>query len=339
MTLKDIAEKAGVSMMTVSNVINGKTDRVSAKTMDKVNHIINECGYTPNLNARSLTNKTSNIIGLIIPADSDSTEENFLENPYTSTMIGIIEKELRQNGYFVMVRSVFKGTDITSLLQNWNVDGMIFLNPTLQEYLPKLIETCSCPIAIFDSHLEIHGLINVCSNDRKGLYLSTKYLINHGHSRIAFIADYENNHLLTERYWGYRQALEECGIPYRPEYVYSFSPDYESGIKAGKKLVSDCLGITGVVTTADICAIGIIEGARLSGYRIPIDLSVIGYDDLKIDQYTSPKLTSISQNIPQKALMATRLLLEKIRTGQTSIPSPVIMDVEIAERQSAISLF
>ena len=339
MTLKDIADKAGVSMMTVSNVINGKTERVSAKTMDKVNQIIDECGYTPNLNARSLTNKTSNIIGLIIPADSPSSDENFLENPYTSTMIGIIERELRQNGYFVMVRSVFKGTDITSLLQNWNVDGMIFLNPTLQEYLPQLLKNSSCPIAIFDSHLEIDGLINVCSNDRKGLYLSTKYLINHGHTRIAFIADYENNHLLTERYLGYRQALEECGIPYRPEYIYPFSPSYEAGIKAGKKLVSDCLGITAVVTTADICAIGIIEGARLSGYRIPIDLSVIGYDNLKIDQYTSPKLTSISQNMQQKALMATRLLLEKIRTGQTSLPSPVIMDVEIVERQSAISLF
>ena len=146
-------------------------------------------------------------------------------------------------------------------------------------------------------------------------------------------------YLLTERYLGYRQALEECGIPYRPEYIYPFSPSYEAGIKAGKKLVSDCLGITAVVTTADICAIGIIEGARLSGYRIPIDLSVIGYDNLKIDQYTSPKLTSISQNMQQKALMATRLLLEKIRTGQTSLPSPVIMDVEIVERQSAISLF
>ena len=87
MTLKDIAEKAGVSMMTVSNVINGKNNRVSAKTIEKVNAIIEECGYVPNMSARSLTNKTSRIIGIIISLDEESVEDNYLENPYISTMI------------------------------------------------------------------------------------------------------------------------------------------------------------------------------------------------------------------------------------------------------------
>ena len=81
MTLKDIADKAGVSMMTVSNVINGKHSRVSAKTIEKVNAIIKECGYVPNLSARNLTNRTSSIVGIVIPLDEDSLDENYLENP------------------------------------------------------------------------------------------------------------------------------------------------------------------------------------------------------------------------------------------------------------------
>ena len=339
MTLKDIADKAGVSMMTVSNVINGKNNRVSAKTIEKVNAIIKECGYVPNLSARNLTNKTSSIIGIIIHLDDDALDENYLENPYVSTMIGTIEKELRRNGYYTMVRSVSRKSDITLVLKNWNVDGFIFLYPDEHDYLRQFIESSPCPVAILDSHLNIPGLINVCSDDEKGLYLATKYMINRGHSHIAFIADYKDNYLLTRRFQGYCRALEECRIPLREEYIFPYSPSYEGGIAAGKEIASRSLKATAAVTTADICAIGIMEGARLGGLRVPVDLSVIGYDNLSLCQYTSPKLTSISQNIPRKALLATQLLLNKIKGEQNDFPDQVTMDVEIVERQSVISLF
>ena len=339
MTLKDIAEKAGVSMMTVSNVINGKNNRVSAKTIEKVNAIIEECGYVPNMSARSLTNKTSRIIGIIISLDEESVEDNYLENPYISTMIGTIEKELRNNGYYTMVRSISKKADITQLLKNWNVDGIIFLYPDQHDYLRQFIESSPCPIAIFDSHLTTPGLINICSNDEKGLYLSTKYMINRGHTHVAFVADYEGNYLLTKLLNGYRRALEESGIPFRKEYIFPYSPSYEGGIAAGKVIASSGSEITAAVTTADICAIGIMEGARLGGLRVPVDLSVIGYDNLTLCQYTSPKLTSISQHIAQKAFLATQLLLKKINKEDEEIQCHVTMDVEIVERQSVVSLF
>ena len=220
MTLKDIADKAGVSMMTVSNVINGKHSRVSAKTIEKVNAIIKECGYVPNLSARNLTNRTSSIVGIVIPLDEDSLDENYLENPYVSAMVGTIEKELRLNGYYTMLRSVSRGQEITSLFKNWNVDGIIFLYPDDTGYINQFVESLQqgnadspCPVAIFDSHMSVPGLINVCSDDEKGLYLSTKYMINRGHSQIAFVADYRGSHLLTQRFKGYCRALEESGIP------------------------------------------------------------------------------------------------------------------------------
>ena len=153
------------------------------------------------------------------------------------------------------------------------------------------------------------------------------------------MANYEGNPLLTRRFNGYRSALEESHIPFRPEYVYPYPPTYEGGIAAGKKIAVSRNEITAAVTTADICAIGVMEGAKLGGYRIPVDLSIIGYDNLQLCQYTTPKLTSISQDITRKAIQCTRLLLEKIRRGTTSSPSRIIMGVEIVERQSVISLF
>ena len=337
MTLKDIADKAGVSMMTVSNVINGKNRRVSAKTIEKVNAIIKEYGYIPNLSARSLTNKTSNIVGIILSHSEDNLDENFMENPYISTMIGTIERELRHSGYYTMVRSISEERDINLLLKNWSVDGIIFLYPAYQGCMVQFIDDAAIPVAIFDSGIDAPALINICSNDEKGMYLSTKYMLNHGHEHIAFVGDYKGNRILTERLNGYRKALEETSVAFNPEYILAYPPSYEGGIAAGKKIAS-MRQITAVVTTADINAIGIMEGARLEGLRIPADLSIIGYDNLALCQYTAPKLTSISQDVPKKALLATQLLLEKICTGKTQGPCHVTMDVNIVERQSVISL-
>lgn len=340
MTLKDIADIAGVSMMTVSNVINGKHNRVSAKTIEKVNQIIKEYNYTPNLSARSLTNKTSNIIAIVISARIDRDyDSNVLENPYVSTMIGTIEQELRSHGYYTMLRSIKDINELDQLLKNWSIDGIIFLYPDFENALVEFSQKTKCPIAVFDSILDYDNIINICSDDEKGLYLSTKYVINHGHSNIAFVADYEGNPLLTKRLEGYKRALSESGIPFRPEYVFSYQPTYEGGIEAGKKIAGSSSYISAAVTTADICAAGIMEGARLGGLRIPIDLSVAGYDNLRLCQFTSPKLTSVSQNIQGKAQTAAKMLVEKIQTGTLSGPANVLMDVEIVERQSVISLF
>ena len=131
--------------------------------------------------------------------------------------------------------------------------------------------------------------------------------------------------------------MEESGLGCDPDCIFSYSPSYEEGVAAGKAIAASALKITGLVTTADICAIGIMEGARLGGLRIPTDLSVIGYDNLAVSTYTTPKLTTISQNVIKKAETAMELLLEKLRTGYVEQPH-VQLDVELVERQSTLSL-
>ncbi|RDU25022.1 LacI family transcriptional regulator [Anaerosacchariphilus polymeriproducens] len=340
MTLKDIAAEAGVSTMTVSNVINGKHNRVSKSTVEKINKIITKNNYVPNQSARSLTAKSSKIIALIVPVIEKTATTHgttLFENPYVGSMLGEIERTLRENGYYPMIRSVAKQTDILTLFHTWNVDGAIFLYPSFDEIIDSLIEQISLPMVFIDSSSQNPNVMNIGCDNEKGMFLSTRYLITHGHRNIAFIADYKNNPLLEQRFLGYKRALEESKIAFNSSFVIENSPTYEGGIKAGTTIASSKIPITGAVTTADICAIGMIEGARLGGMRIPADLSIVGFDDILPCLYTSPKLTTVSQNLHKKASLAANLLIERLTTKKVK-QNKILVDVNMIERQSVIDI-
>lgn len=338
MTLKDIAKLAGVSPMTVSNVINGKTARVSPATMEKVNAIIEEYHYIPNLNARNLTNHNSNIVAVIITDYSPDPNLQTLDNPYLSTMIGIIEQELRKRDYYTMICSSFDESDIVTLLKNWNPAGIMTLYPIFGEKSVEIANACSCPVVMFDNDIAPDNTIHITSDDKRGLYVSTKYLINKGHRRIAFVGAEKGSSVMYNRYLGYVKALEENNIPLDEKLVFHGSPTYEGGISAGRQIAALEEPVTGVVCCSDICAVGLMEGARLGGLRIPHDLSVIGYDNLSICNYTTPKLTSISQNVEDKAKKAIDLLIHAINHGIPEEVQNYCTSVEVVERQSVATL-
>ncbi|MDD2972176.1 MAG: LacI family DNA-binding transcriptional regulator [Lachnospiraceae bacterium] len=337
MTLKDIAAEAHVSVMTVSNVVNGKHDKVSSATIEKVMAIVNKYHYVPNLTAKSLTAKSSNLVAVIVPFGETENDINFFENPYISTMIGVMEKKLREYGYYVIIRSVGTKGDITRLLKNWNVAGALFLIPSFETMIDSLLSENDFPLVFFDSRSDNRSIMNVKTDDYKGGYIAAKYLINHGHKKIAFVADYRDSVILLERYRGYRDALTESRIRFQEDWVYFNAPTYEDGIQTGKQLAERTDPVTAAMSTADICSIGIMEGARLGGLRIPSDLSVIGFDNLDLCRYTTPKLTTVSQHITAKAERAVALLLEKLEKG-TVEKTTVMLDVEIIERQSVAFL-
>ena len=334
MTLKDIAKESGVSVMTVSNVINGKFDRVSQKAVQKVQAVIDKYQYVPNLTARSLTARSTHIIGCIL-SDQANHYENIFENPYVSTMLGIIEHDLRKKGYYVMIRAVQTYEDIISFLKNWNCDGALFFNPQNNEIIQKLAHDFSMPLVFFDSNCSDPDILAVDTDDFHGGYLSTQYLISHGHKKIAFLAA-PTSSVVKNRFDGYKKALSESGIPFDDSLVFPIQPLYDNGVKAGKEIAQNQRGITAIVTTADICAVGCMEGLRLGGIRIPEEISIVGYDNLSICNYTYPKLTSISQNIPLKAHLGVELLLkclENLPIQQRHLTT----SVSLIERQSAIS--
>lgn len=335
MTLKDIADEAGVSLMTVSNVINGKKGSVSAKTIEKVNTIIEKYNYVPNLTARSLMAKSSKIVAVIVPINEKVGSRNLFDDPYVSTMLGIIEQTLRENGYFAMIRSASTESEISMMIRNWNVDGSLFLLPEFDRIVDNLIGKDNYPMVFFDSCSKNPDILNVTCEDKKGTYLATKYLIDHGHTGIAFVSDYNDNPLLTRRFEGYLKALKENSIAFNPHMVIRQKPDYEGGIEAGKGL-SKLSDISAVITTSDTCAVGILEGAKLSGVRVPSELSLIGFDNLSLCNYTTPKITTVSQHIREKAEKGVHLLIEKMTTGSVK-NNQIVIDVELIERQSVSS--
>lgn len=337
MTIKEIAQEAGVSMMTVSNVINKRYERVSQATVNKVTAIIDKYNYVPNLTARSLTAKSSHIVAVIVTSHKGEERLNFFENPYISALIGIIERELRHNGYFTMIRTVKNIDDVASLLRNWNCDGAIFLEPSFDDMMDELVGLSRTPLAFFDSCSNNPDIINVTIDDRKGGYLSAQYLINMGHRRIAFMGNHTISHIIRARYDGYLDALRANGIEPDDSIVYLNTPSYGDGILAGKELALRKGDVSAVVTTADFSAIGVMEGARLGGARVPIDLSVIGFDNLSVCTYTTPKLTSVSQNLTEKAAIAVAMLLNKMKGVDAGVRCEQL-DVEVIERQSVASL-
>lgn len=333
MTIKEIAKLANVSQMTVSNVINKKYSKVSKETVEKVNKIIKENDYIPNRSARNLSAQSSKIIAIMVPILYDN--ESFFSDPYTAQLLGILENDLRKKGYFAMIRSITSLEDAISFLNSWNVDGAIFIFTKPDINIELLLKRVSTEIVFFDSYQECDNILSININDYKGTYLSTKYLINKGHKNIAYISPNLENKIMNFRYKGYIDALVENNIKVNNSNIYKCEISYEEGIRIGK-IVSENKNISAAITTADIVAMGVIEGARLSGLQVPENLSVIGFDNLTISNYCYPKLTTIDQSINKKAEMAISLLFDRIEKIN-KLPNKILIDVNLIERQSVIS--
>jgi DNA-binding LacI/PurR family transcriptional regulator len=331
--LKDIAKEAGVSVMTVSNVINGHYDKVSAQTVELIQKLIHKYNYVPNLNARSLSKRSSRMIAVF--ANTYQPGDNIFKDPYLSELFGELESMIRKAGYYAIIRTVENVVNASTLLQNWNVDGAIFMSQQSEESMSQIIENSLCPIVFIDSfHKANPNALTVCVNDYKGGYIATKYLISNGHKRIAFAGCYsESNPIVSRRYDGYRDALKEAGIPYEDSFLINTFTRYEDGLNIGRDIANKQIDITAVFAAADLLALGIIEGARLNGCMVPKDLSVIGFDNLDLCSFVTPKLTTISQDVHKKAEQAVNLLLDAIHE-KPQLEHTVTLDVQLVVRQT-----
>jgi len=335
--LKDIAREAGVSLMTVSNVINGNHSKVSNHTIELVNELIKKYNYVPNLSARSLANRSSKIIAVFVNAYLP--DRNIFKDPYLSELFGELESMILKAGYYTIIRSVENVENVSTLLRNWNVDGAIFLSPQSETTIDQIIKNSHCPIVFIDGNNKTNSdALIVGVNDYKGGYIATKYLISNGHRKIAFAGSYsESNSIVSNRFQGYRDAMKEAGIAYEDAYLINTFTRYEDGLKIGRDLANKQIDVTAIFAAADLLALGIVEGARLNGSIVPNDLSVIGFDNLDICSFVTPKLTTISQNVQTKAEQSVGLLLDAI--NQNNIDRhQIILDVQLQIRQTVLNI-
>lgn len=334
-TIKDIASATGVSATTVSNVINGKTGRVSPTTINKINRAIKDLGYIPNMSARSLVSRSSKVIGFVnhIITDKDA---NFMEDPFLSRFIGILEQVLRENGYYLMLRTVETPEQFHSFLRTWDLDGL-FLAGIFQDDFFNAITPPSLPVVLVDSYVHQSNLCNVGLEDFGGSNMATKYLISKGHRKIAFASPHiKDGGVLMERFLGYKAALTENTIPFDESIVFECSVDLENTRKVAETL-SKRPDVTGLITTADFLAGNIMSNLHKYGVRIPEDISVVGFDDLNICDITHPPLTTVHQDMDLKGRMAVKFMLELLNNN---IPNPydISLPTTIVERESVRSI-
>lgn len=334
-TIRDIAQATGVSATTVSNVIHGKSNRVSAETIQNINNAIKELGYVPNMSARSLVSSSSKVIGFVNHAVKRENA-NFMEDPFHSAAIGAIEAALHENGYYLMLHTVETAEELATFVQNWNLDGLFFTGIFVDKFFDS-VAGLRTPVVLIDSYAHSPRFCNVGLEDFNGSYNATRYLIEKGHRRIALASPHiKDGGVLQERFLGYKAALAEFSIPYDKKLVFQPGMDIAS-CKAVSSEILKQPGVTALVVTADIMAAGIMAGLKTHGVRIPEDISIIGFDDIALAQLVSPPLTTIRQDMNLKGRLAVDFML-KLLNGSPLETTEITLPTSLIERDSVKAL-
>lgn len=299
MNLKKIAELAGVSVATVSKVINGKDQHISHETRERINEIIKSTGYMPNAVARGLKIKKTNTIGLIIPD---------ITNPFFPEIARGIEDVARENGFGVVLRNTdnnpLRESECITFLQSKMVDGIILIrgassgNITIPKHTP-------CVIIDVKKGEMIGKEGKVYVDVQEAIFESTNVLISSGCKHIAYISSIYGS---TQ---SYRRALEASDISYKEELIYleDFLPrtGYTGVVELLRRTKVD-----GIACGSDLIAIGALNALRDMQIAVPQEIKVIGLDDIYLSMYTNPKLTTIAQPTYKMGEAAAQMIIDHI---------------------------
>ena len=339
--LQDIADAAGVSVMTVSNVLNGRRNKVSPEKFEKIEQLITELGYVRSAAARSLSTNSSGIVTIVYAADTHP-----LDSTHDALLIGALEPRLTQAGKTVMIRSAYRPSDVAGALLSWHSDGAIFVG-TFADEAHELRRAANIPMVFIDCPPR-HGLDTVGIDDQQGGRLATRFLLKQGHTRIAFIGPpLKRDGVVRRRYEGFCQAFSDHNVPLSThrEHVITCETDYDQAIHTARNHLTSG-AFTAVVATADSIAVGLMKGLDECGLQVPHDLSIVGFDDLPIARVMNPGLTTVRQDITAKADAAAQLLLDLEASGSDAQSDKTASDegahmtigVSLVQRESVIPL-
>jgi LacI family transcriptional regulator len=330
-TIKDIAKETGLSIAAVSYVLNNK-EGVGAETRELVMEAVERLGYIPNYTARGLASRRSHLIGICSPQTEPGSRLMF-DNPFYSKLFSSIEYECRIRGYHVIISGTDADESFLKLAQQRSLDGMIIIGSYSKGFYSEL-KKANIPIVLVDTYQNPERFHEVRIDDKLGGYMATKYLIDKGHKKIAFISGALREKGVTQlRFDGYRNALRESGITFEEKLVFPGIVSFQSGVDNAKEVVTNTEGVTAVFCTADIIAMGAIKKVLEMGMKVPDDISIMGFDNLNISEYTSPSITTVSQDIELKGKAAVEIILGEIN-GEVTEPQCTILPLEIIERQS-----
>ncbi|MFW5982099.1 MAG: LacI family DNA-binding transcriptional regulator [Halanaerobiaceae bacterium] len=328
----DIAKIAGVSIATVSKVINDRHD-VSEDTKKRIRKIMQEHNYIPNSVARSLTTNQSGSIGIIF----NYYHEEGINNMFFQEVLFGVEKVLGKAGYDYVYFSDQKWHDdyeydYLGKCKNRMVDGAILLGIHKDENMSRLLES-SLPVVLIDLEYSNESSSYVSSDNEKGAFQAIDYFYSLGHRKIGMIMGPRGISPADIRLSGFEKALREKKLEYRKEWIVESEFEENSAYQAMQGLLSLAEKPTAVFCQADVIAIAAINAIKDAGLKVPDDFSIIGFDDIEVSKYITPSLTTVSQNTYQLGENAAELLLKMVASPNKRI-SPIILPSHLVKRDS-----
>lgn len=326
-TIRDVSKRAGVSVATVSRVLNNKGAK--KETIEHVLKVMEEMNYQPNAIARSLSNKKTNTIALIIPA---------LSNPFFPELASAIENIALLHEYKMFLFNCDDNRNklmkyIDSLASNY-VDGVIIDSHTLNEDDLRSLRHKDIPVVAIDRSNFDHGFTTISVNNKYGGQMATEHLLAVGCKRIGHLRGPLHEITASQRLWGYRTVVNKLDW-FDPSWVSPGDFTVEGGYQGMKELLIKHPNIDGVFTANDLSAIGAMKAAYEWNRKIPEELAIVGFDGIDMTRYMVPTLTTIRQPIEEIGKLAMEELLTLIEKPNKKMRK-IELEVKLLQQESTM---
>ncbi len=338
-TIRDVAEKAGVSMSAVSQVLNGNAQHVGTVVRERILAVVDELQYRPNAIARSMVRQQTATVGLVI------TE---LANPLFVPVVEGVDEILRGAGYHIVLASapdVASEIEAIETLRAQQVDGFIFMSLsvcTSFEHLQRLTRD-EIPFVVINRCLDDPNMHQIQLDDWGAGYVATKHLIELGHRSIGTISgpihDSPSRRSATERHRGWQQALQEHALSFRPEWLVVGDYTYKGGYVVAKQLIAHNIANrqhlpTALFVASDVMAVGALRAMQEEGLHVPHDIAIVTTGNPPFATYTTPSLTTLSHPVAEAGRLAAQLLLDWFKDGKPDQFQKITLDFTLTIRES-----
>lgn len=299
----DIAEELGLSTATVSNVIHGKTKKISDETVRRVQQLLEERGYIPNMAGILLAQNNSMIIGVVIN-DHEKYEGRVLEDAFVASSLNALGRVLNAAGYFMMVKVTAEWNEISRIASMWNMDGLILIGFCESDYI-KLRDFMHIPFVVYDGYFKEEGRIcNLIVDSYDGGFQVGSYLKRMGHRKVLCLSD---NFVCMDK-----ERMEGCaaGMPGCQVDFLEIPSQQDARERFYRKRLPEIMEYTAVFAVSDFYAIELLQVLQARGHRVPEDISVVGFDDSPWCEKIYPPLSTVRQDAQLRAEQAVEMLKE-----------------------------
>lgn len=325
--IADIAEEQGLSTATVSNVIHGKTKKISQETVKRVQELLEKRQYIPSMAGILLAQNDSRIIGVVVN-DHEKYEDHAMEDGFIGASLNALTKELDKAGYFLMLKLTKDSEEIPRFASMWNMEGVILMGFCERDY-KKMREKMHIPMVIYDGFLPEQGnFVNIELNHFDGGVKAGQYLLSKGHKKVLCISD--NNICMDSlRFQGLKSIIPQAQLRLVPSNTQERRLFYE-------KQIEELLEYTAVFAVSDFYAIDLLQFLQDHKIGVPDRISILGFDDIREGVHSNPPLSTIGQNHEMRAKTALEMLKKQKETGNHY--ETVCLPVAVVERASVKDL-